>query len=267
MIKKILVISSLFTFILSPTTAQSPFSDVSTKHYAYKEINDIVSKGIMSGYKDNTFRPDKTITRGEMAVMLSRTIKYLEQTKEVNNNYTNINDNTVNVVANSMSKVVKVTTEKGVGTGFLISNNRVLTAQHVINGASKITVTLNNGTKFTPRIVKWDKNVDLALLQIESSTPLPYFEFENKTTLGESVLVIGSNLEQSNTVTRGIVSNLDRRGLIQTDAAVNEGSSGSPLINMQGKTIGVVVAKMDKVGIDNVTFAVNVKFIEDFINN
>ncbi len=137
----------------------------------------------------------------------------------------------------------------GVGSGVIVdSEGYVLTNNHVIEQADKITVTLNDNSKYDAEVIGRDKQSDLAVLKIEGKDPLPFAQIgdSEKVQVGDWVLAIGSPFGLSKTVTAGIVSATGRVGLtqifgdyIQTDAAINPGNSGGPLVNMRGEVIGL----------------------------
>ncbi|WP_019936246.1 DegQ family serine endoprotease [Bordetella sp. FB-8] len=135
---------------------------------------------------------------------------------------------------------------QGVGSGFFISSDGyVLTNYHVIDDATDIYVTLNDGREFKAKVVGSDKQTDVALLKINAKgmATLPIGD-SDKIKKGQWVLAIGSPFGLDSTVTAGIISAINRDTgdylpFIQTDVAVNPGNSGGPLINMQGEVIGI----------------------------
>ena len=137
----------------------------------------------------------------------------------------------------------------GVGSGFIIDpKGYILTNYHVIDGASRITIGLLNGERFRARAIGVDKETDLAVLKIDSDHELPVMKFgdSNAAQVGDWVLAIGSPFGLDQTVTAGIISKKDRdtttssfQRFLQTDAAINRGNSGGPLVNMHGEAIGV----------------------------
>jgi serine protease Do len=140
--------------------------------------------------------------------------------------------------------------QRGTGSGFIISQEgHILTNEHVIRYADKITVTLKNGESFEAKVVGSNPEIDLAVIKINAKKPLPYAELGDSDALqiGEWVVAIGNPFGFQETVTAGIISALNRslnnpkeQGyLIQTDAAINPGNSGGPLVNLDGKVIGI----------------------------
>jgi serine protease Do len=145
------------------------------------------------------------------------------------------------------------------GSGFIIDRSGyVVTNNHVIEGADKVTVILHEGKKFDAEIVGKDKKTDLALLKIKPGdtelTAVP-FGASNKARVGDWVIAIGNPLGLGGTVTAGIISARGRDirsgpydDYIQTDAPINRGNSGGPLFDMKGAVIGVNTAILSPSG-------------------
>src|SRR5882672_8729304 len=139
---------------------------------------------------------------------------------------------------------------RGVGSGFIIdAKGYILTNQHVIDGASRITIGLQTGERFRGKVIGIDSETDLAVIKIDAGRDLPVMKFgdSNVTQVGDWVLAIGSPFGLDQTVTAGIISKKERdsqvftnfQRFLQTDAAINRGNSGGPLVNMHGEVIGV----------------------------
>lgn len=145
---------------------------------------------------------------------------------------------------------------QSVGSGFLLNaEGYIATSNHVIDKADKIVVRLlDDKTEYPAKVVGKDPKTDIALLQIESKKKLPYLRIgdSDKAEVGDWVLAIGNQFQLGQTVTAGIISaksrKLNTRGagpydqFIQTDASINPGSSGGPLINTSGNVIGINTA-------------------------
>ncbi len=130
------------------------------------------------------------------------------------------------------------------GTGCVIrSDGVILTGSHVIEGAKEIDVTTSDGKIYKASVLaKMGKNKDLALLKIAPKSRLKTISFGDSSDVkvGQKVLAIGNPFGFSGTLTSGIVSRIDyAKGRIQTDAAINPGCSGGPLLNSQGEVIGI----------------------------
>jgi len=153
---------------------------------------------------------------------------------------------------------------QGSGSGFLIDRDGyILTNFHVIDGAERITVTLADGRAFRGEVVGTDPAIDVALLRIPGSSDLPEAPLGNSDSLrvGEWVCAIGNPLGYVHSVTVGVVSFIGRKlfdvsldDYIQTDAAINFGNSGGPLINSVGEVIGINSAISSRAS--NIGFAV-----------
>ena len=163
-------------------------------------------------------------------------------------------------VARVRDSVVTLNADSQVGTGFVVAaGGEVLTCAHVIAGAKQIKATLANGEEISAQVVASDEGRDLALLKLERSG-LPPVVFGDAAHLqpGASVAAVGASLGLPDSVTRGVVSAVDRdlngRKYLQIDAALNEGNSGGPVINERGEVVGVATATVKAA--DNVGFAI-----------
>lgn len=176
-------------------------------------------------------------------------------------------ENTVtNIVEQSKPAVVSLAIRKvelkdstptetsGGGTGFFIRNDGyILTNEHVVRGSKQITVSLNDGSTHEARLVGGDQNTDIAVIKIDREKEFPALKLADptKVRVGQFAIAIGHPIGYRYTVTAGIVGGKNRcfheknnlyqyhRNYIQTDAWINPGSSGGPLLNIQGEVIGV----------------------------
>jgi len=139
--------------------------------------------------------------------------------------------------------------ETVVGSGLVIERDgQVLTNAHVVDGAASVSVTLDSGAKTPARVLGMDTVTDLALLRLETTTPLPVARLGDSSALhvGDEVVAIGNPIGLEQTMTRGIVSGLNRvlpglaeQPMIQTDAPINPGNSGGPLVDRCGAVVGI----------------------------
>ena len=142
------------------------------------------------------------------------------------------------------------TPTRGVGSGFIVSpKGYILTNYHVIQDAARITVGLQSGEKYRGNVVGFDPETDVAVVKIDAPKDLPTVTLgdSNAAQVGDWVLAMGSPFGLDQTVTAGIISKKERESpyfnvfqrFLQTDAAINRGNSGGPLVNMRGEVIGM----------------------------
>ncbi|OLN31204.1 S1C family serine protease [Desulfosporosinus metallidurans] len=161
--------------------------------------------------------------------------------------------------------------EAGSGSGFIIDAQKgyIVTNNHVIDGAQKITVSLSDGRNLVAKVIGADPRTDLAVLQISDTKNLTAVNLgdSSKIEVGESVVAIGNpgGNDFARSVTTGVVSALNRTlsiqgeasfDLIQTDAAINPGNSGGPLVDYQGQVIGINSAKYAQSGFEGMGFSI-----------
>ncbi len=141
---------------------------------------------------------------------------------------------------------------KALGSGFIVTaDGEVVTNNHVVENAIKVTVKLQNGKTYSAKVVGTDPLTDIALLKLEDAENLPTVPFADSSTVrvGDAVVAVGNPFGLGGTVTAGIVSALGRDinsgpydSFIQTDAAINRGNSGGPLFNTKGEVVGMNTA-------------------------
>ena len=151
----------------------------------------------------------------------------------------------------AMPQLPNMPDRRGVGSGFIISSDGlIVTNNHVIDGATTVTVRFADGSEHEAVVIGTDPLTDIALLDIEGSAlPTVSFGSSEAMRVGDEVIAMGNPFGLGGTVTTGIVSAIDRDinsgpfdSFIQTDAAINRGNSGGPLFNDQGEVIGVNTA-------------------------
>lgn len=158
---------------------------------------------------------------------------------------------------------IEVKPQEGTGSGFIVDSQKgiVLTNLHVIENAQKIEILLEDGGSYKAKLLGFDHEYDIAVLQIVNPpgnlTSLKFAD-SAKVEIGQNVLAIGNPFGLNRTLTSGIVSSLDRsvkgprgalmKGLIQTDAAINPGNSGGPLLDSEGRVIGINTAILSQSG-------------------
>lgn len=173
------------------------------------------------------------------------------------------------------------TVEQGSGSGIIFrEDGYIVTNQHVIDGASEISVILNTGEEFAAKLIGQDTKTDLAVLKIDTgSTEVTAATLGDSTTVqvGEPAVAIGNPMGQefSGSVTAGIISavnrtmNIENRtyNLLQTDAAINSGNSGGALINQYGEVIGINSVKLSTTGVEGMGFAIAISEAKPIIDD
>jgi len=165
------------------------------------------------------------------------------------------------IVSRTAPAVVLIRTSNSAGTGFFVTQDLLLTNAHVVNGQSFVNVRLATGETLQGRVERRSPDLDLAVVRATArpgSNQILQLGSANPVLPGQEVLAIGSPLGLQNTVTRGIVSAVRNTGgveLIQTDAAINPGNSGGPLLDRDGRVIGVTTLKVMR-GAESLGFAV-----------
>ncbi len=198
---------------------------------------------------------------------------------------------TSDIVKKTANSVVEIATEgtvtgsfaqqyvtKGAGSGVIISEDGyIVTNHHVIDGASKLTVTLRDGTSYTAQLIGSDEDNDIALIKIDA-TGLSAATFGNSSNLvvGDYVVAIGNPLGTlGGTVTDGIISALAREvtiegknlTLLQTNAQISPGNSGGGLFNANGELVGIVNAKDSATEVEGIAFAIPVNNVINIIKD
>ncbi|XP_044052443.1 serine protease HTRA1 isoform X2 [Siniperca chuatsi] len=161
------------------------------------------------------------------------------------------------------------------GSGFIVSEDGwIITNAHVLTNKQRIKVELKNGLQYDATVKDVDQNMDIALIKITADSPLPVLRLGQSSDLrpGEFVMAVGSPFSLQNTVTTGIISTAQRNGLelgfkdsdmdyIQTDAIINYGNSGGPLVNLDGDVIGINTLKVAA----GISFAIPADRIRQFL--
>jgi len=175
------------------------------------------------------------------------------------------------IIKEAVKSVVTIKTNTAQGTGFLISKKGYLvTNAHVLSEAVFANAITSEKESFPVKLIWYDANLDIALLKISLQENSLNFALSKDVEVGEKVIAIGNPLGLSFSVSEGIVSGKNRLGInnipayIQTDAALNPGNSGGPLINANGKVIGINNFKAQG---DNIGFALQSEYIIESVNN
>lgn len=224
-----------------------------------------------------------------------QTVIYQSVERKDSDGNTVTNMSVKDVVANTEQSVVEITTESaatdsyfsqmvttGAGSGVIISKDGyIVTNNHVVEGANKITVRTKDGTEYSATLIGTDQKTDLAVIKVDAAGLTPaVFGTSGSLSVGDEAIAIGNPLgELGGTVTQGIISALDREisidgqtmTLLQTDTAINKGNSGGGLFNNNGELIGIVNAKSSGTSVEGLGFAIPIDtakpVIESLISN
>ncbi|MEC0672696.1 S1C family serine protease [Bacillus haynesii] len=198
---------------------------------------------------------------------------------EVTQVVSKVSDSVVGVINIQKTGVWDGDSEAGTGSGVIYkkdgNTSHIVTNHHVIEGASQIEVSLNDGTRIPAKLIGSDKLMDLAVLQVNSNKIKAAVEFGNsdKVKTGEPVIAIGNplGLQFSGSVTQGIISGTERAvpvdsngdgqpdwnaEVLQTDAAINPGNSGGGLFNIDGKVIGINSMKIAESAVEGIGLSI-----------
>jgi S1-C subfamily serine protease len=245
------------------------FSDVPPTHWASAAISRLAQAGIVQGYADGTFKPDATITRAEVAQMIDNEHTAMEnELKQVQ-----AQDNAVtNTVAGALPSVVVIQADNKLGAGVFVDAKHIVTADHVVSGVSKPEVTSLDGSPYEATVIAEDSGKDLALLAVSGGAaggkPVA---LAAAAKVGETAIAIGHPDGLNYSVSKGIVSNTDRQlegsdaKLIQFDTAISPGNSGGPLIDIDGKLLGIVDEKVNAKASEGLGFAISLDEVKTFL--
>lgn len=176
------------------------------------------------------------------------------------------------VIEDAIESVVTIRTDAAQGTGFIITNQgHLVTNAHVLADGRRIAILTSNQEIVEAQFIGYNAEFDLALLKIQGNYDELKLADSDDVQVGEKVIAIGNPLGLQFSVSEGIVSATHRQGInginayIQTDAALNPGNSGGPLINTQGEVIGINNFKIG--GGESLGFALESNYIEDVVNS
>jgi len=180
------------------------------------------------------------------------------------------------IVENVRPAIVRLQTDDYVGTGMIVDNTGyVLTCRHLTEGVESVTVILYDGREYEATVVSQDEQKDLAIVRVNATGidfPTVTLGDSGELEIGQEIIVIGYSLglEGETTISKGIVSafrNDEGVDYIQTDAAVNLGCSGGPLLDLKGDAVGIVTFKLAGEAVEGMGFAVAINNAKVFINS
>ena len=247
------------------TLAILPHTDYIKDHFPKVETQDAISSQQETAVKPVVAQPTAATSNSiaDTVEKVSKAIVGIVNYQQQQNNFYGNPSSSQSVESGSGSGVIF---QKNNNTAYIVTNN------HVVEGATKLEVSLYDGEKATAEVVGTDALTDLAVLKINAKYVTATADFGDSSTLrpGDQVYAIGNplGLDLSRTVTQGIVSATNRSigittsagnwdtNVIQTDAAINPGNSGGALINPQGQVIGINSLKISESGVEGLGFAI-----------
>lgn len=247
-------------------TSKQSSSQQQTQSVTAKSTSSESSKSSSSSSSSSAFKSEDASKISDMVEDISPAIVGI----------TNLQAQSNSSLFGSSSSGSSEDTESGSGSGVIFKKENgkayIITNNHVVEGASSLKVSLYDGTEVTAKLVGSDSLTDLAVLQISDDHVTKVASFGDSSDLrtGETVIAIGDPLgkDLSRTVTQGIVSGVDRTvsmstsagqtsiNVIQTDAAINPGNSGGPLLNTDGKIVGINSMKISEDDVEGIGFAI-----------
>ncbi|AMA51981.1 serine protease HtrA [Bacillus inaquosorum] len=254
----------------SQDTVKQSSSQQQTQSVTAKSTSSESSKSSSSSSSSSAFKSEDSSKISDMVEDLSPAIVGITNLQAESNSSLFGSD------SSSSSSDSSEDTESGSGSGVIFKKENgkayIITNNHVVEGASSLKVSLYDGTVVTAKLVGSDSLTDLAVLQISDDHVTKVASFGDSSDLrtGETVIAIGDPLgkDLSRTVTQGIVSGVDRTvsmstsagqtsiNVIQTDAAINPGNSGGPLLNTDGKIVGINSMKISEDDVEGIGFAI-----------
>ncbi|MEN7982315.1 MAG: trypsin-like peptidase domain-containing protein [Nanoarchaeota archaeon] len=175
------------------------------------------------------------------------------------------------IVEESVKSVVSIITDVGQGTGFIVTDEGyIVTNAHVLVGGNKVNAITSDQQIISAELLGYNGKLDIALLKISGNYNSLTLANSNNIAIGEKVIAIGNPYGLQFSVSEGIVSAVHRSGIsgenvyIQTDAALNQGNSGGPLINKNGEVIGINNFKLSEG--ESLGFALESNYLKDIIN-
>lgn len=243
-------------------------------------IKDLVYKGVISGSSSagtgssakTTSGPSLTISSSP-ATSSTTPLSSQLTTVQINKK---VSPSVVGIVCYSLQSV----DETSEGTGIIMSSDGyIITNEHVIDSADKVSVVLSDKTQHDAKVVGKDVRTDIAVLKISAKgLTAATFGDSSKLQVGDTVVAIGNpgGLEFADSVTQGIVSALNRtvtsengytQKCIQTDASINPGNSGGPLVNVYGQVIGITSSKIADVDYEGIGFALPINTVKPIVDN
>ncbi|MEX0965687.1 MAG: trypsin-like peptidase domain-containing protein [Bacteroidia bacterium] len=266
-------------FIVTEATTTWEVLDV-YKQPQYKTAITTSSGEFSSNYgkKDNEFivkSMEDAITASFFQLLQDAEVREILKVGDANIEMENISlkrPSTTQTLQDAMAATVTIVHDDGHGSGCVItSDGYVLTNYHVVAGHDKAKVVLNDGSEVDYELIRYNDQADLALIKIDKKFSRA-FDLSNNSSylIGNEIYAIGTpnSVELGQTLSKGIISGIRKKeGVewIQTDASVNPGNSGGPLVTKDGRLIGVVNSKLVGFGIEGIAFSIPAKQVSEYL--
>jgi S1-C subfamily serine protease len=234
-----LIISIIVFVMLFGTVvfaSSSIFTDIKEDAWYKDAVTFVAEKGIMTG-KEYKFRPDDYVTRAELASIITRIYEDIESEE----------DKILKIIPSLLDNTVVVLGNNTYGSGVILENNLILTANHAAL-TDKVSIVTYKNKKYEGTVIKRDAKNDLALIKFDGAEFSKIILAES-TQAGQTILTIGSPCELNFSISKGIIShdvrmiksNNNFTDYIQLNAAVNAGNSGGGVFDVDGNLVGIVV--------------------------
>lgn len=243
------------------------------------EASDGSLKATIQGYQYDSLRRDSTLSTSLQDISNKSTSELGNLQKE----FTEIKSATADfsaIIPKATSAVILIGEKNdaygifnAVGSGvFINARGYAVTNEHVVDEIKKMTIKTSSGTEYLATVVEADEDMDIALIKLDSAkSDFTYLEWGDSDNIfvGQQIIAIGSPVGYQSTVTQGIISNTQRRitgsdlYYIQTDVAINQGNSGGPIIDKDGKIVGIATRKMMEAGYEGLSFALRSNDVKD----
>jgi N-acetylmuramoyl-L-alanine amidase len=235
----------------------SMFKDVPKGAWYAKVVDTAAKDGVVAGFPDGTFKPNEPLTRAQYAAIYAKQ-KFRDGIFS-------------DILPEVMPSVVLVHTGPSLGSGACVAQrdgwSYIITNSHVVGTASSGFCVKDDATipNFDWELWANDPTKDLAIIRTRHL--LPPLGFAQKYELGEPVAAIGAPQGYTETVTVGILSNINRGEVLQIDAPISPGNSGGPCINERGEIVGVVTAKLVDVTVEGMAFVIRAEIAKKYVSD
>jgi len=282
----IIAMSLLFIFIIyqyydyNQKTNLLNVNIISLNDYIKDMQNEINSQNLLFEKQISTIKEEQTKNREDLINLVQATqtanqqqLQSLKQDLESDIKKIKVESADFSaIVQDVLQSVVSIVTDQGQGSGaFIRTSGYIVTNEHVIRDAKSAGILTYDGEWHKVKLIGSNQNYDIAVLKIEEEYPHLQLADSDNIKVGEKVIALGNPSGLDFTVTEGIVSAVNReinnKIYIQTDVPISPGNSGGPLVNKEGKIIGINNFKISGQGFEGLGFAIPSNIVNDAVNN